>query len=120
MHYCLFGSTKYLIKKVCWQSVLTESVSGVTEMVGVASFLKTLKKEKKQLFHRDDAVCLQMVAKGIISMNVTDRTKVGTDKITRKDVAVTCPRAKRCVDGDECWCPGFMADELWEELNLSS
>ena len=43
------------------------------------------------------AVCLQMVAKGIILMNVTDRTKVGTDKITRKNLAVTCPRAKRCV-----------------------
>ena len=66
-----------MIKKVCWQSVLTESVSGVTEMVGVASFLKTLKKGKKRLFHKDDvpkgtdmsqvhAVCFQMVAKGII------------------------------------------------------
>ena len=83
------------------------------------------------MFHKDDvpkgtdmsqvhAACLQVVAKGIISMNVTDRTKVGTDKITRKDVAVTCPRAKRCVDGDECWCPGFMVDKLWEGLNLSS
>ena len=35
------------IKKVCWQSVLTEAVSGVTGGVGVASFLKTLKKGKK-------------------------------------------------------------------------
>ena len=33
---------------------------------------------------------------------------------------MTCPRAKRCVDGNECWCPGFMVDELWEGLNLSS
>ena len=112
-------------------SVLPETVSGAMGGIGVASFLETPKKEKKQLFHEDDvpkgtgmsqvhAICLQMVAKEIISMNVTDRTKVGTDKITRKDVVMTYPRAKRCVDGDECWCPGFMVDELWEGLNLSS
>ena len=59
-------------------------------------------------------------ARGNISMNVTDCTKVGTEKITRKDLTVTCPRERRNVDGDECWCLGFMVDELWEGLNLSS
>ena len=58
------------------------------------------------------AVCLQMIARGIISMNVTDRTKVGTEKITRTDLTVTWSRIKLNVDGDECWCPGFMVDEL--------
>ena len=42
------------IKKVCWQSVLTEAVSDVTGGVSVASFLKTLEKAKKNLFHKDD------------------------------------------------------------------
>ena len=76
---------------MCWQSVLTEAVSGVTGGVSVARFLKTLKKARMDLFHKDDvpkgrdmsqirAVCLQMVARGIISMNVTDTTKVGTEK----------------------------------------
>ena len=53
-------------------------------------------------------------------MNVTGRTKVGTEKITRKDFIVTCLRARRNVDGNACWCPGFMVDELGEALNLSS
>ena len=53
-----------------------------------------------------------LVARGVIFTNVTDRTKVGTEKITRKDFTVICPRAKRNVDGDECRCPGFIADEL--------
>ena len=42
------------IRKVCWQSVLTEVVSGATGGVSVASFLKTLEKAKKNLFHKDD------------------------------------------------------------------
>ena len=111
--------------------MLTETINGTAGGVGVASFLKTLKGARQKLCHKDDvpkgkemgqvhAVCLQMIAKGIISLNVTDRTKVGTDKIEKKHLAVTCPRAKRNVDGDECWCPGFMVDELWEGLNLSS
>ena len=60
--------------------------------VGVASFLKTLKNNRQNLFYKDDvpkgkemgqvhAVCLQLVARGIISLGVTDRTKVGTEKL---------------------------------------
>ena len=56
--------------------MLTKVVSGVTGGVSVASFLKTLKKARKDLFHKDDvpkgkdmsqvhAVCLQMVQEGI-------------------------------------------------------
>ena len=39
---------------MCWQSVLTEEVSVITGGVSVASCLKTLKKAKKDLFHKDD------------------------------------------------------------------
>ena len=80
------------IKKVCWQSVLTEAINGASGGVSVGGFLKTLKKARKNLFHKDDvpkgssmsqmhAVCLQIVARGIISTNVTDHTKVGTEKL---------------------------------------
>ena len=111
--------------------MLTETVNGNAGGTGIASFLKTLKAKRQKLLHKDDvpkgkdmgqvhAVCLQMIAKGIIALNVTDRTKVGTGQVAKKHLAVTCPRAKRIVDGDECWCPGFMVDELWEGLNLSS
>ena len=79
------------IKKVCWQPVLTEAISGATGGVVVASFLKTLKKETKKLFYKDDvpkdssmsqvhAVCLQMAARGIISMNMTDRSDLPEGK----------------------------------------
>ena len=65
------------IKKVCWQSVLTEAINGAPGGVSVGGFLKTLKKARKKLFHKDDvpkglsmsqvhAVCLQMVARGIV------------------------------------------------------
>ena len=33
---------------------------------------------------------------------------------------MTCPRARPNVDGDECVCPGFMVNELWEGLNLKN
>ena len=80
------------IKKVCWQSVLTKTINGTAGGVDVASFLKTLKGARQKLFHKNDmprgrdtsqvhAVCLQMIAKGIITLNVTDRTKVGTEKL---------------------------------------
>ena len=72
--------------------MLTEAINGATGGVSVGGFLKTLKKARKNLFHKDDvpkgssmsqmhAVCLQIVARGIISTNVTDHTKVGTEKL---------------------------------------
>ena len=39
---------------MCWQSVLTETVSGVTREISVANFLKTMKKVREDLFHKDD------------------------------------------------------------------
>ena len=58
--------------------MLTKAVHGATGGVGVASFLKTLKKTMGQMH----VVCSQMVAREIISMNVADLTKVGTEKIS--------------------------------------
>ena len=51
---CEIADATGRIKKVCWQSVLTEAVSGVTGGISVANFLKTPKKARKDLFHKDD------------------------------------------------------------------
>ena len=65
------------------------------------------------------ALCLQLIAAGIISLVVTDRSKIGTDKMSSKIVAVTCPTVKQTQNGNTYCYPGYMVDALWEGFNLS-
>ena len=60
-----------------------------------------------------------MIAAGIISLTVTDQSRIGTDKMSSKVVAVTSPNMKLTKD-DYTYCyPGYMVDDLWEGFNLS-
>ena len=65
------------------------------------------------------ALCLLLIAAGIISLVVTDRSRIGTDKMSSKVVAVKCPNVKRAKDGYAYCYPGYMVDDLWEGFNLS-
>ena len=78
--------------------MLTQKVHG-TDNLTVNDFVKTMKQSRKTIFHDDDApkkgketqihaVCLQMVASGIISFKVHDKTKIGTDQLRRADLSV--------------------------------
>ena len=40
-----------------------------------------------------------MIAKGMIELKVDGKTKVGTDKIARRDLSVSCPIVKRVGNG---------------------
>ena len=88
----------------------------------VRDFLKAMKREGKTIFHRDDvpplrnqsqihAVCLQMVAGGLLALKVKDATKIGTDKLNKRHLCVVCPNTKYAKDGNTLCAPGYMRDE---------
>ena len=60
-----------------------------------------------------------MIAGGVISLKVTDHTKVGKGKIGKSNLCVVCPNRKRVQNGDTLWTPGYLSDECWEGFNLS-
>ena len=75
------------------QSLLTTKVLGAVDKLSVTGFMKAMKQARKTIFHGDDVprigkegqvhgVCLQMVARGLTALRVTDNTKIGTDKLT--------------------------------------
>ena len=110
-------------------SLLVQRVHGSDKDVTLRDLVRSTKESRKTLFHRDDvpsqgvgqihALCLQLIAAGIISLAVTDRSRIGTDKMSSKVVAVTCPNVKRAKDGNTYCYPGYMVDDLWEGFNLS-
>ena len=61
-------------------------------------FIKVLKVIKEDYFYEDDvprklmghihAFAMQLLAKGIVKLKVSDGTKVGTDKLNDKDIIV--------------------------------
>ena len=61
------------------------------------------------------AVCLQMLAKGIIGLDVSSSANVGTDKFTNADVIVTLPNAKAEDDGVELHA--YSLPECWEGMS---
>ena len=54
----------------------------------------------------------------MISYDISDRTKIGTDGLKREHVTVVCPNAKEKVDGTMRCCPGYMMKSLWKGFNL--
>ena len=115
------------VRKAGVQSLLCEKVDGAK--VTVAGFIKLLKKNKDLIFHKDDVpkgkrvgqihgLFLQLVAKGIISYEVKDHTKIGTDKLRQEDLFVVCPKKKVQLEGIECCRPGYTVDSMWEGMNL--
>ena len=110
-------------------SLLVQRVRGSDKDVTLRDLVRSMKESRKILFHRDDvplqgvgqihALCLQLIAAGIISLAVTDRSKIGKEKMSSKVVAVTCPTVKRAKDGNTYCYPGYMVDDLWEGFNLS-
>ena len=110
------------------QSLLADKVHGSSKTIG--QFVKLMKAHKGLIFHEDDvpgremgqvhALCLQMIAKGIIVLKVDDKTKVGTDKTTRRELAATCPIVKRARNGLTYCYESYRMDEMWEGINVYS
>ena len=115
VNYCsmCLGDTKKLTGRVNRQgvvSLLVQRVHGSDKDVTLRDLVRSMKESRKTLSHRDDvpsqgvgqihALCLQLIAAGIISLAVTDRSRIGTDKMSSKVVAVTCPNVRRAKDGN--------------------
>ena len=83
---------------------------------------------KASIFHKDNAsgreakqvhaLALQLIAARIIALNMKTRSKIGTDKVTKNDLVVFCPKDKTMREGEEYCRPGYMVDRLWEGFNL--
>ena len=61
--------------------------------------IKAMKQNKDHIFHTDDVPKkkmgpMQLITKGTIALTVTERTKIGTDKLCQKNLVVTIPMAK--------------------------
>ena len=66
-----------------------------------SKFIQTLKKNKHNIFHEDDmpgsnvgpihGLALQLYARGIIGIEVADRTKIGTKHLHGKHLRITLP-----------------------------
>ena len=133
MHYCskclkeVGGFTKR-VNKEGLQSMLADKVHGSSKTI--KEFVKIMKAQKGLIFHEGDvpgremgqvhALCLQMIAKGMIELKVNDKTKVGTDKIARGDLSVSCPIVKRVRSGLTYCYESYRLDEMWEGINVYS
>jgi len=82
-------------------------------------------KPKKHLIFRKDhmpkttmgqyhALALQLVAKGVIGLDVTETSKIGTNKLTINHIGINLPNA---YDGDGIILPAYMLDHVYGGLN---
>ena len=61
-----------------------------------------------------------MIANEMIELKVDDKTKVGTDKITRGDLFVSCPIVKKVRNGLTYCYESYRLDEMCEGINVYS
>ena len=97
--------------------------------MSVNDFVKAMKKSRKSIFHDDDAppkgkenqihaVCLQVVASGIISFKVDDKKKIGADQLRRADLSVYCPNVKTREGGRDVYEVSYRTKQCWKGFNL--
>ena len=88
------------------------------------SFIKSIKENKTFIFHENHvpnkqmgpihALVLQLLAKGIISVGVSDVSKIGSDKLNATHIVITLPNA---IDSEGITMPAHMIEDLWDGLN---
>mmetsp|Transcript_15257 Transcript_15257/g.32285 ORF Transcript_15257/g.32285 Transcript_15257/m.32285 type:complete len:390 (+) Transcript_15257:1064-2233(+) len=86
-------------------------------------FMKKLKEHKEAFFHVDHvpnlkmrslhALCLQLIAKGIVQLDTLEAPKIGTDKFGVKDVVVFLGNG---VDDDGVTMPAYSIRSKWKGL----
>lgn len=59
------------------------------------------------------ALVLQLIAKGIIALSISDTSKIGTNELCGKHLIVALPNA----DHDGTIKPVYLVDKCWEGLN---
>ena len=83
-----------------------------------------MKQDTALIFHIDDvpkkkmgpihALALKLITKGVISLSVTNGTKIGTDKLCANHLLVTILMAKQ----GSITLPAFIFNSRWEGLNI--
>ena len=116
--------TKSVYKKAV-VSILTTKVFAAGRTPLPSDFIKDLKADMAKIFHKDDmpknkkmgqihALGLQLLAKQIIALSVTDCTKIGTNDFCDKHLAVMLPN----IDDDGTVMPSYLVRSSWEGLRL--
>ena len=87
-------------------SVISDSLLGKNN-VTCKAFVKALKANKQNIFHKDDvpgkqmsqihALVLQLYANGIIGLGVSDETEIGTENLSGNHIVVVLKNTKRMV-----------------------
>ena len=62
------------------------------------------------------ALALQLVAKGIIGIEVSDRTKIGTDKLKNDHFVISLPNG---VDANGAFVPAYTIATKYDSLNCT-
>eukprot|EP00956_Cyclotella_meneghiniana_P033009 scaffold92750_cov52-Cyclotella_meneghiniana.AAC.2 len=79
---------------------------------------------KERVFHADSrpknkgpihALCLQLFAKGIIHLDISNHTKIGTETIMDKDVSI---KLSMGVDSSGISLPAYTIDDYWKGINI--
>jgi len=63
------------------------------------------------------AVALQMVAAGMIELAVKDRTKVGTETMSKANIVIRTKVTNIKRDGKRYSTPTYMVDANWEGIH---
>ena len=94
-----------------------------TKQITPKVLLKLLKQNKSTIFHsahvpkkktgQFHALAIQLLANDIIEIEVTDISKLGTNKLTADHIGITLPNAK---DSDGLMLPAYMIEESYKYL----
>lgn len=123
--YCLkeIGAFTKRVHRDKLQCFLSATVFTPRDRPSAPAFMKALKSAKGTLFHENDVpkkltgqihgLALQLVAKGIIKLDVSDKTKIGTKHFKVDDVCISLPVTK--VNGVPL--PAYAIDDSYSGLN---
>jgi len=103
-------------------SILATKMMGTKQLTPKA-MLKLLKQNKTNIFHsahvpkkktgQFHALAIQLLAKDIIGFEVTDTSKVATNKLTADHIGITLSNAK---DSDGRMLPAYMIENSYKYL----
>ena len=109
-------------------SLMLAKLRGSNGKLSVSDFVKIMKSNKELIIHRDGVpkqqhmpqvhvVALQMIATEMIEFVVTDKTKVGTEAMSKANVSIKTTVTRIVCDGKTYTTPTCMVDERWEGIN---
>ena len=61
------------------------------------------------------SLVLQLLAKGILALSISDMTKIGKKDMSAKHVSIALPNA---IDDDGILMPAYMMEDLWIGMNF--